>query len=75
MLFIMMVAHGDSSRRSAYEWKHLTETVSRYFDVICSHLVDLAVQFIVRPDFNAVPPIIATNGRFYPYFQVYGLRY
>ena len=75
MLFLMMVTHGDSNRRSAYEWKHSTETVSGYFDVIWSHLVDLATQFIVRLDLNAMSPVIATNGRFYPYFQVCGFCY
>ena len=75
MIFITMVAYGDNSRRSAYEWNHSIETISRYFDVLCSHLVDLATQFIVRPDFNDMPPVIATNSIFYPHFQVCGLCY
>ncbi|KAL5580413.1 hypothetical protein UlMin_012855 [Ulmus minor] len=69
MLFLTMVAHGDSNRRTSYEWKHLGETVSRYVDIICSHLVQLSSRFIVPPDFNTVSPVIANNRRFYPYFQ------
>ncbi len=70
MLYLTMVAHGDSNRRTQYEWKHSGETVSRYIDTITSHMVQLASRFIVPPDFNTVPTVIANNQRFYPYFQV-----
>ena len=70
MLFLTMVAHGDSNRRTSYEWKHSGETFSWYVDTICSHLVQLSSRFIVPPDFNIVSPVIANNRRFYPYFQV-----
>ena len=69
-MFLTMVAHCDSNRRSAYEWNHLRETISRYFDVVCLHLVNLATRFIVLPDFNVVSLVIATNRKFYPYFWV-----
>lgn len=68
MMFLTMVAHGDSNRRSAYKWNHSGETISRYIDIVCSHLVDLATRFIVPPNFNAESLVIATNCRFYPYF-------
>ena len=70
MMFLTMVAHGDSNRRTSYEWKHSGETVSRYMDTISSHLVQLASRFIVPPDFNDVSTVIAENRRFHPYFQV-----
>ncbi|KAL5552247.1 hypothetical protein UlMin_002423 [Ulmus minor] len=69
MMFLTMVAHGDSNRRTSYEWKHSGETVSRYIDTISSHLVQLASRFIVPPDFDAVSTVIADNRRFFPYFQ------
>ena len=68
MMFITMVAQGDSNIRSAYEWNHLTKIVSRYFDIVCSYLVDLATRFIMRLDFNDMPQVIATNNKFYPHF-------
>ena len=70
MMFLTMVAHGDSNQRTSYEWKHSSETVSRYIDTISSHLVQLASRFIVPPDFNTVSTVIANNRRFFPYFQV-----
>ncbi|KAL5548297.1 hypothetical protein UlMin_003528 [Ulmus minor] len=69
MMFLTMVAHGDSNRRTLYEWKHSGETVSRYIDTISSHLVQLASRFIVPPDFDDVSTVIAENRRFFPYFQ------
>ncbi|KAL5564355.1 hypothetical protein UlMin_027519 [Ulmus minor] len=69
MMFLTMVAHGDSNRRTSYEWKHSGETVSRYIDTISSHLVQLASRFIVPPDFDDVSTVIAENRRFFPYFQ------
>ena len=68
MLFLKMVAHKDSNKRSAYEWTHSGETIRRYFDVICSHLVELSSRFIVPLDFNNVSPIIANNRKFFSYF-------
>ncbi|KAL5550387.1 hypothetical protein UlMin_000563 [Ulmus minor] len=69
MMFLTMVAHGDSNRRTSYEWKHSGETVSRYIDTISSHLVQLASRFIVPPDFDDVSTVIAENRRFSPYFR------
>ena len=36
MMFLTMVAHGDSNKRSACEWNHPGETISKYFVVVCS---------------------------------------
>ncbi|KAL5545998.1 hypothetical protein UlMin_005685 [Ulmus minor] len=69
MMFLTMVAHWDSNRRTSYKWKHSGETVSRYIDTISSHLVQLASRFIVPPDFDDVSTVIAENRRFFPYFQ------
>ncbi|KAL5568485.1 hypothetical protein UlMin_025060 [Ulmus minor] len=69
MMFLTMVAHEDSNRRTSYEWKHSGETISRYIDTISSHLVQLASRFIVPPDFDDVSIVIIENRRFFPYFQ------
>ncbi|KAL5547576.1 hypothetical protein UlMin_002807 [Ulmus minor] len=69
MMFLLIVGHGDSTRRSGYEWHHSTETVSRHFNNICSRIVGLAPQLIGPPDFNNIPPLIANNSRYFPYFR------
>ncbi|KAL5568920.1 hypothetical protein UlMin_025495 [Ulmus minor] len=73
-MFLIIVRHCDSIRRSDYEWSqsewsHSTETVSRHFNNICSHLVRLAPQFIGPPDFDNIPPVITNNPNYFPYFQ------
>ena len=70
MMFLLVVGHGDSTRRSGYEWHHSTETVSRHFNNICSRIVGLAPQLIGQPDFNNIQPLIANNSRYFPYFRV-----
>ena len=70
MIFLIVVGHCDSTRRSGYEWRHSTETVSRHFNNICSHIVRLAPQFIGPPDFENIPPVIANNSKYFPYFRV-----
>ena len=65
-----MMAHGDSNRRSAYEWSHLGETMSRHFNTVCSHLVGMSDKFITQLVFNTVSPVIANNRRFFSYFRV-----
>ena len=70
MMFLLVIGHGDSSRRSGYEWHHSTETVSRHFKNICSRIVSLAPQLIGPPDFDNIPPLIANNSRYFPYFRV-----
>ncbi|KAL5563365.1 hypothetical protein UlMin_033112 [Ulmus minor] len=69
MMFLIVVGHCDSTRRSGYEWRHSTETVSRHFNNICSHIVGLAPQLIGPPDFDNIPPVIANNSRYFPYFR------
>ncbi|KAL5538240.1 hypothetical protein UlMin_046208 [Ulmus minor] len=69
MMFLLVVGHGDSTRRSGYEWHHSTETVSRHFNNICFRIVGLAPQLIGPPDFNNIPPLIANNSRYFPYFR------
>ena len=70
MMFLLVVGHGDSTRRSGYECHHSTETVSWHFNNICSRIVGLAPQLIGPPDFNNIPPLIANNSRYFPYFRV-----
>ncbi|KAL5560435.1 hypothetical protein UlMin_036646 [Ulmus minor] len=69
MIFLIVVGHCDSTRRSGYEWRHSIETVSRHFNNICLHIVGLAPQFIGPPDFDNIPPVIANNSRYFPYFR------
>ena len=71
MIFLIIVRHCDSTRQSGYEWRHSTETVSRHFNNICSHLVRLAPQFIGPPNFDNIPPLIANNSKYFPYFRVW----
>ena len=70
LMFLIVVRHCDSTRRSGYEWSHSIETVSRHFNNICSHLVQLAPQFIGPPDLDNIPPLIANNPKYFPYFQL-----
>ena len=70
MIFLIVVGHCDSTRRRGYEWCHSTETVSRHFNNICSHIVRLAPQFIGPPDFDNIPPVIANNSKKFLYFRV-----
>ena len=71
MIFLIVVGHWDSTRRSGYEWCHSTETVSRHFNNICLHIVRLAPQFIGPPNFNNIPLLITNNSKYFPYFQVW----
>ena len=59
MMFLIVVGHCDSSQHSGYEWNRSTETVSRHFNNICSHLVSLAPQLIGPPTFDNFPQVIA----------------
>lgn len=70
MLFLTVVGHCDSNRRSAYEWRHSGETISRHFNNVCSHIVRLTSTLIGPPDFGALSPIIAKNQNFFLYFEV-----
>ncbi|KAL5576094.1 hypothetical protein UlMin_017793 [Ulmus minor] len=69
MIFLIAVGHCDSTRRSGYKWRHSTETVSRHFNNICSHIVCLAPQLIGPPDFDNIPPVIANNSKYFSYFR------
>ena len=71
MIFLIVVGHCDSTRRSGYEWRHSTETVSRHFNNICSHIVGLVPQLIGPPDFDNIPPLITNNSKYFPYFRVW----
>ncbi|KAL5580763.1 hypothetical protein UlMin_013205 [Ulmus minor] len=68
-MFLIIVGHCDSTRQSGYEWRHSTETINRHFNNICSHIVRLTPQFIGPPDFDNIPPVIANNLNYFPYFQ------
>ena len=66
MMFLIVVGHCDSSQRSGYEWNRSTESGSRHFNNICSHLVRLAPQLIDPLDFDNVPQVIAQNPNYFP---------
>ena len=70
MMFLIVVGYCDSSRRSGYEWNRSTETISRHFNNICSHLVWLASWLIDSSDFDNISLVIANNPNYFPYFQV-----
>ncbi|KAL5546858.1 hypothetical protein UlMin_006545 [Ulmus minor] len=69
MMFLTIVGHCDSNRRSGYEWRHSGETVSRHFNNVCSVLVSLAPRLIGPPDFVHIPSVIENNPYYSPYFQ------
>ena len=70
MMFLTIVGHCDSNRRSVYEWWHSGETVSRHFNNVCSVLVSLAPRLIGPLDFVHIPSVIENNPYYSPYFQV-----
>lgn len=68
MMFLTIVGHCDSNRRSGYEWRHSGETISRHFNNVCSRLVSLAPHLIGPLDFVYIPSMIEKNPYYSPYF-------
>ena len=70
MMFLTIVGHCDSNRRSRFEWQHSGETVSRHFHNVCAQLLALAPRLIGPPDFVHTASRIENNPNFFPYFRV-----
>ena len=70
MMFLTIVGHCDSNRRSIFEWRHSGETVSRHFHNVCAHLFSLAPRLIGPPDFVHTTSKIENNLNFFSYFRV-----
>ena len=69
MMFMTIVRHCDSNRRSSYEWNHSSETISRHFNNIFSHLIRLAPRLIGAPNFETLSLIMANNPNYFSYFS------
>ncbi|KAL5553936.1 hypothetical protein UlMin_041337 [Ulmus minor] len=69
MMFLTIVGHCDTNRRSKFEWRHSGETVSRHFHNVCAYLLALAPRLIGPPDFVHTASKIENNPNFFPYFR------
>ncbi|CAN0914691.1 hypothetical protein LINGRAHAP2_LOCUS28704 [Linum grandiflorum] len=68
-MFLMILAHSNSSLDNAEQFQHSTATVSKYFRIVLHAVNRFEKLVIVPPNLSDVPTQILKNSRFHPYLK------
>lgn len=68
--FLYMVSHNASYEDLQLEFQHSGQTFHEYINEFFNIVPILASRFLKPPNIDEPHPVISTDTRFYPYFQV-----